>query len=280
VPCVVTIHDCTFFDHPEWHVRSKALFFRRAIRHAAAHAAALVCVSEVTATRLRACCDVRAPIVVAPHGVDHARFTPREPSPGADRALLAGNGIPPDRPLVAFVGTLEPRKGVASLIAAFDRAADAQKDALLVLCGQSGWGMAETEHALAQARHRDRIVRVGYLPDDAVPALLRMAAVVAYPALEEGFGLPALEALACGAPLITTEGTAMAEMAQGAACLVPPGDDAALADALGSALAHGRAAADVAWRREVGLVRASHFTWSASIDLHVSAFQVALGASQ
>ena len=140
--------------------------------------------------------------------------------------------------------------------------------------------MAETEHALAQARHADRIVRVGYLPDDAVPALLRMAAVVAYPALEEGFGLPALEALACGAPLITTEGTAMAEMAQDAACLVPPGDDAALADALGSALAHDRAAADVARRREVGLERSSHFTWSASIDRHVSAFQVALGASQ
>ncbi len=280
VPCVVTIHDCTFFDHPEWHVRSKALFFRRAIRQAAAHAAALVCVSEVTAARLRACCEVRAPIVVAPHGVDHARFTPLEPSPGADRSLLEENGVPPDRPLVAFVGTLEPRKGVASLIAAFDRVADGQKDALLVLCGQTGWGLAETEQALARACHGDRILRVGYLPHDAVPALLRLATVVAYPALEEGFGLPALEALACGAPLITTEGTAMAEMAQDAACLVPPGDDAALADALGSALAQGKSAADALRRREVGLLRASRFTWSASIDIHVSAFQVARTASQ
>ncbi len=70
---------------------------------------------------------------------------------------------------------------------------------------------------------------------------------MAYPALEEGFGLPALEALACGAPLITTEGTAMAEMAQDAACLVPPGDDAALADALGSALEQGKWA-DPTWR--------------------------------
>ncbi len=280
VPCVVTIHDCTFFDHPEWHVRSKALFFRRAIRRAAARAGALVCVSEVTAARLRACCEVRAPIVVAPHGVDHARFTPLEAAPGADRALLAENGVPPDRPLVAFVGTLEPRKGVASLIGAFDVVAEAQKDALLVLCGQPGWGLAETEQALAHARHRDRIVRVGYLPHDAVPALLRLATVVAYPALEEGFGLPALEALACGAPLITTEGTAMAEMAQDAACLVPPGDDAALADALGTALAEGKSAGGVTLRREAGLARASHFTWSASIDLHVSAFHVALGASQ
>jgi glycosyltransferase involved in cell wall biosynthesis len=280
VPCVVTIHDCTFFDHPEWHVRSKALFFRRAIRHAAAHAGALVCVSEVTAARLRACCEVRAPIVVAPHGVDHARFTPLEPAPGADRALLAENGVPPDRPLVAFVGTLEPRKGVASLIAAFDRVADAHTDALLVLCGQTGWGLAETEQALAHARHGGRIVRVGYLPHDAVPALLRTSTVVAYPAMEEGFGLPALEALACGAPLITTEGTAMAEMAQNAACLVPPGDEEALGDALGSALVQGKWVDDVARRRAAGLARASQFTWSASIDLHVRAFQMALGASQ
>ncbi len=115
------------------------------------------------------------------------------------------------------------------LIAAFDQVARAHPDAVLVLGGQTGWGMAETERALAAARHPERIVRTGYLPDEAVPALLRQAAVVAYPALEEGFGLPALEALACGAPLVTTEGTAMAEMAGGAALLVPPGDVGALA---------------------------------------------------
>jgi glycosyltransferase involved in cell wall biosynthesis len=280
VPCVVTIHDCTFFDHPEWHIRSKALFFRRAIRQAALHAGALVCVSEVTATRLRACCDVRAPIVVAPHGVDHQRFTPDEPAPGSDRALLAASGIPRDRPLVAFVGTLEPRKGVASLVAAFDRVAEVQGDAVLVLCGQIGWGMAETERALARARHAERIVRVGYLPDEAVPALLRQATVVAYPALEEGFGLPALEALACGAPLITTEGTAMAEMAGGAAQLIRPGDDAALADVLGSALAEGKDAVEATRRRALGLTLASRFTWSSSVATHVGAYEVALGASQ
>ena len=144
----------------------------------------------------------------------------------------AALGVPVDRPLVAFVGTLEPRKGVVPLVAAFDQVARAHPDAVLVLGGQTGWGMAETERALAAARHPERIVRTGYLPDEAVPALLRQAAVVAYPALEEGFGLPALEALACGAPLVTTEGTAMAEMAGGAALLVPPGDVAGLAAAL------------------------------------------------
>jgi glycosyltransferase involved in cell wall biosynthesis len=280
VPCVVTVHDCTFFDHPEWHVRSKALLFRRAIRRASLHAAALVCVSDVTAARLRACCDVRAPIVVAPHGVDHARFTAVEPAPGADRAILEERGIPGDRPLVAFVGTLEPRKGVASLVAAFDRVAETHTDAVLALCGQTGWGLAETERALGAARHADRIRRVGYLPDEAVPALLRQATVVAYPALEEGFGMPALEALACGAPLITTEGTAMADVARGAAYLVEPGEDAALADALGSALEQGKEAPEAQRRRALGLSLAAGFTWTSSVARHLEAYQLALRASQ
>jgi glycosyltransferase involved in cell wall biosynthesis len=280
LPCVVTIHDCTFFDHPEWHVRSKALLFRRAIRRAALRAGALVCVSEVTAARLRANCEVRAPIVVAPHGVDHDRFSPTEPEAGSDRALLHAAGIPNDRPLVAFVGTLEPRKGVASLITSFDRVAERHPEAVLVLCGQTGWGLRETERALDGARHPAQILRVGYLPDPAIPALLRQATAVVYPALEEGFGLPALEALACGAPLITTEGTAMAELAQGAAALVTPGDDAMLADALGLALDGGRDAPDVRRRRALGLSVAAGFTWSASVSRHVEAYRIALGASQ
>ena len=172
--------------------------------------------------------------MVAPHGVDHQRFTPDEPTEGADGALLRSMGIPTERSLVAFVGTLEPRKGLTPLVAAFDRVASARPDVVLVLAGQPGWGMSETERALAEARFGDRIIRTGYLPDEAVPALLRQAAVAVYPTLEEGFGLPALEALACGAPLVTTEGTAMAEFAEGAALLVPPGDMPALADAMDS----------------------------------------------
>ena len=275
-PCAVTIHDCTFFDHPEWHHRSKAAFFRRAIRRAALRAGVLVCVSQVTADRLQESCEVRAPVVVAPHGVDHVRFAPTEPAEGADRAVLGSLGLPLDAPLVVFVGTLEPRKGVAPLIAAFDLVADANSDAVLVLGGQTGWGMGETERTLAAARHRGRIVRTDYLADRAVPALLRRASVVAYPALEEGFGLPALEALACGAPLVTTEGTAMAEVADGAALLVPPGDVGALAGALRAALDEGRATE----RHARGIAVAAARTWEASVARHVEAYAVARAASQ
>jgi glycosyltransferase involved in cell wall biosynthesis len=276
VPCAVTIHDCTFFDHPEWHVRSKAAFFRRAIRRAALRAGVLICVSDVTARRLHDFVTVRAPVVVAPHGVDHVRFAPAEPDGGADRAALAGLGLPDDAPLIVFVGTLEPRKGVAPLVAAFDLVAEQQGDAMLVLAGQTGWGTAETERALAGARHGDRIVRTGYLPDPAVPALLRCAAVVAYPALEEGFGLPALEALACGAPLVTTRGTAMADFAGGAAILVQPGNVGELAEALESALHEGRGSV----RRELGLRVAAARTWESSVAEHLRAYHVAAAASQ
>ena len=275
VPCVVTIHDCTFFDHPEWHLRSKAFVFRRAIRRASLKAAALVCVSEVTASALRTSCEVRAPIVVAPHGVDHDRFSPNEPSAGADRAILETVGVPTDRPLIAFVGTLEPRKGVAPLVSAFDTLADVNRDVVLVLGGQIGWGLAEVEATLGRARHQERIIRTGYLPDPAVPALLRAASVVACPALAEGFGLPALEAMACGAPLVTTEGTAMAEMAGDAAWLVRPGDAVSLGDALETVLEQGPSSPEVEAHRALGLALAATHTWAASAQRHLEAYRIA-----
>jgi glycosyltransferase involved in cell wall biosynthesis len=272
VPVVVSVHDCTFFDHPEWHERSKAPFFRRAIRTASRKAAVVVCGSATTAARLRAVCRVVPPLFVAPYGVDRSRFRPDEPEAGADKAALAGLGLRNDRPFVAFLGTIEPRKGVAGLVRAFDRVAASHPDAQLVLAGQVGWGTGDVERALAHAEYASRVIRPGYVPDDAIPALLRRAAVVAYPSLEEGGGLPALEALACGAPLITTSGTAMEEMAGGAAVLIPPGDDDALADALDAAL-DGSDPARRAARRELGLEVAAGRTWEAAAAVHVEAYR-------
>ena len=118
--------------------------------------------------------------------------------------MLARLGVRP--PYIVFVGTLEPRKAVPDLVAAFDRMADGHPDLSLVLVGGSGWGLADIERSIAAARHADRVVRTGYVPDRAVPALLRRAAVAAYPSIEEGFGLPALEALACGTPARDDDG--------------------------------------------------------------------------
>ena len=201
VPKVVTVHDLTFFDHPEWHERAKVPVFRRAIRVASREADVLVCVSAATAARLRELLEPRGEVVVVPHGVDHDRFRPDEPHAGDDAVWLARLGV--RHPYVTFIGTAEPRKGVTTLIRAFDRMCSRHEGLTLVLAGGQGWGTRPIETALASMRHPGRVVRTGYVDDAAVPALLRGAAAVAYPALEEGFGLPALEALACAAPLVT-----------------------------------------------------------------------------
>lgn len=271
VPAVVTIHDLTFVDHPEWHEASKVVVFRRAITLARHRAAAVVCVSQGTARRLAELGGARGPVFVVPHGVDHDRFRPEEPRAGADADALAGLGVRP--PYVLFLGTIEPRKQVDVLVKAFSAVADRHPDLVLVLAGGTGWGEDTVGEALAASPHRHRVVRTGYVPEDAVPALLRRAACVCYPAAEEGFGLPALEALACGAPLVTTAGSVMAELAGPAAVTSPPGSVAALADALQRSLAGGEEAAR---RRQEGLAVAAAHTWGASAAGHVAAYRAAV----
>ena len=271
IPRVVTIHDLTFVDRPEWHQPAKAAFFRRAIRAAAVGADALVAVSQTTAERLRALFEPRAPVFVIPHGVDHGRLRPSpagsDPS-AEDAESLARLGV--KEPYVAFVGTLEPRKDVPGLIRAFDRVAPAHPALSLVLAGASGWGRASIDAALAVSPHRDRIRLCGWVGETDKPALLRRAAVVAYPSLEEGFGLPALEALACGVPLVTTRGTSMEEVVGRAALLVEPGDVDSLSEALSAALAGGP---DTERRRRDGLAVAARYTWAASAEAHLSVYR-------
>jgi glycosyltransferase involved in cell wall biosynthesis len=264
-PVVVTIHDMTFFDHPEWHERSKVVLFRRAIEVATKRAAALVCVSHFTAKRLRERFG-EVPVTVIPHGVDHARFRPEsEPD---DRKVLDTLGVP--RSFIAFVGTLEPRKDVPTLVRAFDRVADAHRDVHLVLAGHAGWGVEGVEAALAGIKHRGRVVRTGFIPDAAVPALFRQARVVAYPSLEEGFGLPALEALACGAPLITTTGSGMEEVVERVASFVPPGDIDGLAEALDTLLTSAERTAHL---RKAGPEVAARYTWGACVEMHAELYR-------
>jgi glycosyltransferase involved in cell wall biosynthesis len=140
----------------------------------------------------------------------------------------------------------------------------------LVIAGGTGWGDPGIDAALAAARHRDRVSLAGYVDIDRIPALLRGAAAVAYPSRDEGFGLPVLEAMACGAPVVTTAATVMAEVADDGALLVPAGDPFALAGALDSLLG-GDAAVDAL--RQRAMARAAAFTWAASAERHVAAYR-------
>ena len=275
VPAVTTIHDLTFLEHPEWHERSKVVFFRRMIPASVARAAAIVAVSDATAVAIRDVLEPAAPVLTIAHGVDHERFRPAPLGNPGDLAALDPLGVRP--PYIVFVGTIEPRKAVPTLVEAFARLAGDHPDVRLVLAGADGWGTEEARAAIAASGVATRIVRVRWVPDEALPALLRQAAAVAYPSHEEGFGLPALEALACGAPLVTSAESPMAEIAGPAALLVPPGNAGALAWALNRTLTD----PDEAERlRRDGPDSAAPYTWEASARLHLDAYRLAVKVAE
>jgi glycosyltransferase involved in cell wall biosynthesis len=270
-PCVVTIHDLTFFTNPEWHERSKVAFFRRAIKYSTQHARALICVSAFSARLLEEILPAHAPIVVAPLGVELETF---QRGAFGDDALLESHALPCGVPYILFVGTVEPRKGLDVLLHAFSEVAKEMADVELWLAGQAGWGTGPIEALLATHPYATRIRRLGFVDDALLPALYRQARVVAYPSRGEGFGLPVLEALACGAVIVTTAQTVMAEVAGGTATLVPIGDVGALAQGVRDALvATDEERADRATRARA---RAELFTWDACLDQHLVAYEQAL----
>ena len=169
------------------------------------------------------------------------------------------------------MGTLEPRKDVGTLIAAFDIVADRDADVALVIAGGKGWGDPGSTPRWLRRATPTASGCLGYATIDTVPALLRGAAAVAYPSRDEGFGLPVLEAMACGAPVVTTQGTAMAEVAGDGAVLVPGGDVGALAEAIESMLAGGADGRGICGA--VASARAAQFTWAASAEGHVAAYR-------
>ena len=252
-PAVVTFHDPTFFTHPELHERSKVAYFKRAARSGIARASRVIAISEYArrgAVERLGADPERVDVVL--HGVDTERYTPAETQPDHD-------------PFVLFVGTLEPRKNVASLVLAWDELDVPQR---LVIAGQRGWGMTSLDRVIAEAS-RPPLVK-GYVTEDEKIALYRAADAFVYPSIAEGFGLPVLEAMACGTPVVTTMGSAPEEVASGSALLVPPQDIPALRDAIANVLTDPTLAADL---RRRGIERASAFTWKRAAEQTVEVWR-------
>jgi glycosyltransferase involved in cell wall biosynthesis len=273
-PTVVTIHDLTFFTNPEWHERSKVAFFRRAISYSAQHARLLMTISEFSARLLDEIVPAHAPIVVTPLGVDLERFQPRG---GDDASLFHHHQLSLEFPFIFFVGTFEPRKGLDVLLTAFEEIARQDGEVELWLAGQTGWGVGPLEAQLEAHPFRERVRRLGFVDEELLPALFRHARAVVYPSRGEGFGLPVIEAMACGASVVTTEGTVMAEVAGNSARLVPVGDAAALAASIAEVIDSSENDR-VAWA-ERARSRAEHFTWEACVDQHLVAYERALDVS-
>jgi glycosyltransferase involved in cell wall biosynthesis len=270
---VVTLHDATFFTDAVLHHSIKARFFRAWTRAALVRASLCVVPSAATATELgRVTGTNPARLEIIQHGVDNDRFhLPTHEEVSAARRLV---GLGPDTPYVAFLGALEPRKNVPALIRGFAAACRGRDNPpALVLAGQPGWDR-QVERALDDVPHRLRVIRAGYLPFDTLAGFLGGAALVAYPSLGEGFGLPVLEAMACGACVLTTRRLALPEVGGDAVayCGVGAGDiAAALADLLDDPAL--RATLAAAAQR-----RAKEFSWLTSAEGHRTAYEKAYRA--
>jgi glycosyltransferase involved in cell wall biosynthesis len=262
-PSVVTFHDPTFFTLPHLHERSKVAYFTRAARTGIARATRVIAVSEYA--RRGAIEHGRADaakIDTVYEGVDASRYHPD------------GEGRPFDfEPYVLFVGAIEPRKDVPTLIAAYEGLVQNGLPHHLVLAGPPAWGAAAVDAAVGRLRG-GTVHRLSYVPEDQKIELYRRASLFVYPSIAEGFGLPVLEAMACGAPVVTTSGSAPEEVAGDAALLVSSSDADALREAMHRVLTDEQVAADLSRR---GLVRAQSFSWSRTAEQTLGVYRVAAG---
>jgi glycosyltransferase involved in cell wall biosynthesis len=270
---VVTIHDLTFFSRPNDHDRVKRELFSRAIRRAARSSDALIAVSARTADELERYVDVRVPVHVIEHGIDHDRFRPTGAADN-DRELLASIGI--DRDFIAHVGTIEPRKNVEGLLRAYHLLVTQRphRDVpALVLAGSSWAGMDARLRPLIEvveaAHRRAKVICCGIVGDELIGPIYRIARVVAYPSWAEGFGLPAIEALACGATVVSSRGSVMAELAGDAIISVDPADPRSIAEGLQDGLDELRTDE----RKNVAIAAASRFRWDKSAAAHADLYR-------
>lgn len=255
-PVVMTVNDLAFLHDPASFTRNGVRFFHRATEAARRRATLVVVPSEATAADCRD----------AGFDADRLRVVPwaheAEPaSPDAVAEARRRHGLPERYGL--FVGTLEPRKNLRRLVEAW-RATGT--DVPLVLAGPSGWGDAGIEGP--------GVLPIGFVATPERDALFAGAAVVAYPSLREGFGLPVLEAMAQGAPVVTSSGTSTEEVAGDAAVLVDPRDVGSIADGLRRLLDDPAGAAALGERARA---RAATFSWARCADAHVAAYGEAMG---
>lgn len=269
--CACTIHDVLFETHPQFFPRLFIVQSRWFYRQAARRSRLVMTVSEFSRQEIARLYGVApASIVLTPNAVDPSRFFPGSEGVDAVRAL----GLEPGRYLLT-VGRLEPRKNHVTLIEAYARLGpDAP---LLAIVGQRDFHFHGVLDAIARLGLGPRVKLLEAVDDAALPAVMRHALLLAYPSVAEGFGMPVLEAMASGVPVITSEGTSLPEVAGDAAWLVPPTSVDALAEALRSLLADAdRRSAMI----DAGLHQARRFDWDHAAAALLSGMRAILPTRQ
>jgi glycosyltransferase involved in cell wall biosynthesis len=267
-PVVVSIHDLSFEHLPHTFHRRSRTQLRLTVRHSAKRAAKILTLSEHTRRDL-----------IETYGIAPERITaiplaaPRHFAPVEDirelQRVRHTYGI--DGPYILSVGSIQPRKNLARLINAYASLRGKYNEAelpKLVLVGKCAWLYDETMQALAQTGLTQSVILTGYVPDSDLPALYSGALCFVYPSYFEGFGLPPLEAMKCGAPVIVGNQTSLPEVVGDAALAVDPFDVSSIARAIESL------AKDSDLRRELsvkGRIRAETFDWreTARRTLHI-----------
>ena len=263
-PCVVTVHDMTFDLYPQAHERTKRLYFPLMIRLAVKRAKAVLAISVNTANDL----NRLVPTSQTKTLVTWLAATPvqclKEPSLSA---LL-----PVEPPFVLSVGTLEPRKNLPRLLEAWQQlSAEQRRGHRLLVVGATGWLVGDMA---ARVGDDASVVFAGHVSDDQLAACLQAATSFVYPSLYEGFGLPVLEAMAAGVPVLTSGVGATLEVAGDAALLVDPESVPEIREGLLRLLADGQLRAQLT---KAGRARAAQFSWQQTTEKTLAAIVQAIG---
>ncbi len=263
---VVTVHDISFERHPEWFPVRLRWFLKASVRRSARAARQVITVSEWCRRDLIKTYRLALERVAVTHEAAGEAFQPQRERAALDAIRAKYNT---GERFILAVGNVQPRKNHLRLLEAFAQARNAGLHAYkLVLAGQAHW-QSETVRRAARALG-DAVILTGYVPDADLPMLYNAADMFCYPSLYEGFGLPVLEAMACGAPVITSNETALPEVAGDAAYLVDPRDVRALTRAIV------QVAADENLQRELkarGLARANQFSWACLANQTIAVYE-------
>ncbi|MFP4248093.1 MAG: glycosyltransferase family 4 protein [Armatimonadota bacterium] len=268
---VTTVHDVSFRLFPEWFSLKDRLVLDLGLRSTLSVARHVFAVSECTREDIAEVYGVDEQQISVTYNALPPGFEP--PESGDVESTLERHGVA--RPYVVFVGVRQPRKNLPRAIRAFSAAkAERGLSHRLVLVGKRGWQASETERMIEDAG--EDVQSIGYVPDCDLPALYAGADLLLFPSLYEGFGIPVLEAFACGTPVVTSDVSALPEVAGDAAVLVDPCDESAIADGVQRVLD------DAALREELvkcGQRRVRQFDWLETARRTVKGYERAVARS-